>query len=383
MMKTTRLYSRMAALLLAGILILTGTGCGSTATSGRSDTMEDMDSQTLVSDMGVGWNLGDTLDVCAADRDGDGRVNEAPAEGEKVDESLWGNVYTTPELFDHLKADGVQSVRIPVTWRDHISNDGKNTIDPDWMQRVQEIVDYAYDRDMYVILNIHHDGGGDPDFGAWIRTDAAGFEAVREKYRRVWEQIAAYFSGYDERLIFESMNEVGFDSVAEARAYDMLNTLNQDFVDLVRANGGNNDKRHLLIAGYWTDIEMTCDEKFQMPDDPADHCIVSVHYYTPYQFCITGEETTWGTDGDIKRMQGLIQKMEDNFVSQGVPVIVGEYGMISTDVNSRILFSKTLTELCHERGMATFFWDNGSEYDREAYQWRTEGLIEALCEAVK
>ncbi len=382
-MKTTRLYSRMAALLLAGILILTGTGCGSTATSGRSDTMEDMDSQTLVSDMGVGWNLGDTLDVCAADRDGDGRVNEAPAEGEKVDESLWGNVYTTPELFDHLKADGVQSVRIPVTWRDHISNDGKNTIDPDWMQRVQEIVDYAYDRDMYVILNIHHDGGGDPDFGAWIRTDAAGFEAVREKYRRVWEQIAAYFSGYDERLIFESMNEVGFDSVAEARAYDMLNTLNQDFVDLVRASGGNNDKRHLLIAGYWTDIEMTCDEKFQMPDDPADHCIVSVHYYTPYQFCITGEETTWGTDGDIKRMQGLIQKMEDNFVSQGVPVIVGEYGMISTDVNSRILFSKTLTELCHERGMATFFWDNGSEYDREAYQWRTEGLIEALCEAVK
>lgn len=383
MMKTTKLYSCVAALLLAGILILTGTGCGSTATSGRSDTMEDMDSQTLVSDMGVGWNLGDTLDVCAADRDGDGRVNEAPAEGEKVDETLWGNVYTTPELFDHLKADGVQSVRIPVTWRDHISNDGKNTIDPDWMQRVQEIVDYAYDRDMYVILNIHHDGGGDPDFGAWIRTDAAGFEAVREKYQRVWEQIAAYFSGYDERLIFESMNEVGFDSVAEARAYDMLNTLNQDFVDLVRASGGNNDKRHLLIAGYWTDIEMTCDEKFQMPDDPADHCIVSVHYYTPYQFCITGEETTWGTDGDIKRMQGLIQKMEDNFVSQGVPVIVGEYGMVSTDVNSRILFSKTLTELCHERGMATFFWDNGSEYDREAYQWRTEGLIEALCEAVK
>ena len=382
-MKTIRLYSRMAALLLAGILILTGTGCGSTATSGRSDTMEDMDSQTLVSDMGVGWNLGDTLDVCAADRDGDGRVNEAPAEGEKVDETLWGNVYTTPELFDHLKADGVQSVRIPVTWRDHISNDSKNTIDPDWMQRVQEIVDYAYDRDMYVILNIHHDGGGDPDFGAWIRTDAAGFEAVREKYRRVWEQIAAYFSGYDERLIFESMNEVGFDSVAEARAYDMLNTLNQDFVDLVRASGGNNDKRHLLIAGYWTDIEMTCDEKFQMPNDPADHCIVSVHYYTPYQFCITGEEATWGTDGDIKRMQGLIQKMEDNFVSQGVPVIVGEYGMVSTDVNSRILFSKTLTELCHERGMATFFWDNGSEYDREAYQWRTEGLIEALCEAVK
>lgn len=381
-MITTKICRCMTALLLAGALILTGTGCGSTAASGRSDTMREIDSQTLVSDMGVGWNLGDTLDVCAADRDGDGRVNEAPAEGEKVDETLWGNVYTTSELFEHLKDDGVKSVRIPVTWRDHLSDDGKDTIDPDWMTRVREVVDYAYDREMYVILNIHHDGGGDPDFGAWIRTDAAGFEDVREKYKRVWEQIAAYFSGYDERLIFESMNEVGFDSVAEARAYDMLNTLNQDFVDLVRASGGNNDKRHLLIAGYWTDIAMTCDEKFQMPEDPVNHCIVSVHYYTPYQFCITGEETTWGTDADIKRMQGLIQKMEDNFVSQGVPVIVGEYGMVSTDADSRILFSKTLTELCHERGMAACFWDNGSEYDREAYQWRTEGLIEALCEAV-
>lgn len=384
-MTATKLVCRVTAVLMTGVLLLTAAGCSNTTqtASGKSDTMKEIDSQTLVSDMGVGWNLGDTLDVCAADRDGDGRVNEAPAEGEKVDETLWGNVYTTPELFDHLKEDGVKSVRIPVTWRDHLSDDGKDTIDPDWMKRVQEIVDYAYDREMYVILNIHHDGGGDPDFGAWVRTDAAGFADVREKYKRVWDQIAAYFSGYGERLIFESMNEVGFDSVAESRAYDMLNTLNQDFVDLVRASGGNNDKRHLLIAGYWTDIEMTCNEKFQMPDDPANHCMVSVHYYTPYQFCITGEESVWGTDADINRMRGLIQKMEDNFVSQGVPVIVGEYGMVSTDTNSRILFSKTLTELCHERGMAAFFWDNGSEYDREAYQWRTDGLIDALNEAVQ
>lgn len=384
MTKTTKIH-RLAALLLSSVLFLAAVGCGAETrqSAGKSDDMTEKTSQELVSDMGVGWNLGDTLDVCAADRDGDGKVNETPAEGEKVDETLWGNVYTTPELFDHLKADGVKSVRIPVTWRDHLSDDGKNTIDPEWMARVQEIVDYAYDRDMYVILNIHHDGGGDPEFGAWIRTDAAGFEDVRTKYQQVWEQIASYFSGYDEKLIFESMNEVGFDSVAEARAYDMLNTLNQDFVDLVRKSGGNNDERHLLIAGYWTDIEMTCNDKFQMPEDPANHCIVSVHYYTPYQFCITGEESKWGTDADINRMRGLIQKMEDHFVSQGVPVIVGEYGMVATDLDSRVLFSKTLTELCHERGMATFFWDNGSEYDREAYQWRTPGLIEALKEAVE
>ncbi len=377
---------RLAAVLLTAAVLMTA-GCGESSgnfakTAGKSDTITDMTSQALVEDMGVGWNLGDTLDVCAADRDGDGIVNETPAEGEKVDETLWGNVRTTPELFDHLKADGVKSVRIPVTWRDHLSDDGNNTIDPDWMARVQEVVDYAYDRDMYVILNIHHDGGGDPDFGAWIRTDAPGFEDVRTKYKQVWQQIATYFSGYDEKLIFESMNEVGFDTVAEPRAYEMLGTLNQDFVDLVRESGGNNDTRHLLIAGYWTDIEMTCDEKFQMPDDPANHLIVSVHYYTPYQFCITGEERTWGTDADISRMQGLIDKMNVNFVSQGVPVIVGEYGMVSTDVESRVLFSETLTRICHDYGIATYFWDNGSEYDRVNYVWRTDGLIEALCEAV-
>lgn len=375
---------RYCALLLTGLLVLMSSGCDSdsSGTTPKHDTITEMDSQALVEDMGIGWNLGDTLDVCAADRDGDGKVNEAPAEGEKVDETLWGNVRTTPELFDHLKKDGVRSVRIPVTWRDHLSDDGKNTIDSDWLARVQEVVNYAYDRDMYVILNLHHDGGGDPDFGAWIRTDMAGFEDVREKYKQVWTQIADCFSGYDQRLIFESMNEVGFDSVAIDRAYTMLNTLNQDFVDLIRASGGNNATRHLLIAGYWTDIEMTCDQRFQMPDDPAGHCIVSVHYYTPYQFCITGEYATWGNNTDIRKMENLITKMEECFVEQGIPVIVGEYGTVSGDAESRILFSQKLTEICHDKGIATFFWDNGGEYDREAYQWRTEGLIEALREAV-
>ncbi len=375
-----RCLAGLLAGLLCGLPLLTG--CAAEEEAPVSDEMADLSSAELVADMGVGWNLGNTLDVCAADRDGDGRVNEAPAEGESVDETLWGNVRTTKALFEHLKADGVGAVRIPVTWRDHLSDDGENTIDPDWLARVTEVVNYAYDLDLYVIINLHHDGGGDPDFGAWIRTDAAGFEDVRTKYQQVWQQIATQFSGYDEKLIFESMNEVGFDSVARARAYDMLNTLNQDFVDLVRQSGGNNDRRHLLIAGYWTDIAMTCDPAFQMPDDPAGRCIVSVHYYTPYQFCITGEQATWGSETEISRMRSDIQQMDTTFVQQGIPVIVGEYGMVSQDTESRVLFSETLTRLCHEKGMAAFFWDNGEEYDRTAMAWRTEGLIEALRAAV-
>lgn len=384
-----RMKRQLVALILTGGMCLSLAACSGTDSSGeelpvsaKSDTIEELSSAELVANMGIGWNLGNTLDVCAADRDGDGKVNETPEEGKEVDETLWGNVKTTKALFEHLQADGVRSVRIPVTWRDHLSDDGKNTIDLDWLERVGEVVNYAYDLDMYVILNMHHDGGGDPEFGAWIRTDAAGFEDVRTKYRQVWQQIAAYFAGYDERLIFESMNEVGFDSVAEKRAYQMLHTLNQDFVDLVRESGGNNAKRHLLIAGYWTDVEKTCSDLYQMPEDPAGHCIVSVHYYTPYQFCITGESATWGTDTEIVQMRSNVQKMYTHFAEKGIPVIFGEYGMVSKDAESRVLFSKTLTQLCSEKGMAAFFWDNGEEYDREAFVWRTPGLIEGLQEAV-
>lgn len=375
-MKYSDFFRKTAACLLGGMLLLTGCASGTPA---APETMEEMTSAQLVGEMGVGWNLGNTLDVCAADRDGDGRVNEAPAEGEKVDETLWGNVRTTPELFAALREDGVKSVRIPVTWRDHL--DEEDTIDPEWLARVAEVVNYAYEQDMYVILNMHHDGGGDPKFGAWIRTNEAGFEDVRARYKRVWTQIADYFKNYDERLILESMNEVGFDQVRLPRAYEMLNTLNQDFVDLVRASGGNNAQRHLLIAGYWTDIEMTCSAYFLMPEDPADRLILSVHYYTPYQFCITGERKTWGVGGDTVQMGAMIRKMADHYTSRGVPVIIGEYGMVASDTESRIAFSRTLTELCAEYGMAAFFWDNGEEFDREALEWRTEGLIEALCEA--
>ena len=128
--------------------------------------MRNITSQQLVEDMTFGWNLGNTLDVCQADRDGDGKINEHVEAGEKVDETLWGNPKATKDLFTSLKKNGVNAVRIPVTWRDHMDSDGN--IDREWMDRVQQVVDYAYSQGMYVIINVHHDGGGDPKFGAWI-----------------------------------------------------------------------------------------------------------------------------------------------------------------------------------------------------------------------
>lgn len=345
--------------------------------------MRNITSQQLVEDMTFGWNLGNTLDVCQADRDGDGKINEHVEAGEKVDETLWGNPKATKELFTSLKKNGVNAVRIPVTWRDHMDSNGN--IDREWMDRVQQVVDYAYSQGMYVIINVHHDGGGDPKFGAWIIEESQNdYNTFLKKYKNVWKQIAERFKNYSDYLIFESMNEVGFDTLYnknKADAYNLINKINQDFVDIIRATGGNNAKRHLLIAGYYTDIERTCDSLYKMPDDKAERCILSVHYYTPWDFCTCDIKHTWGTNSEVRQMETLIGKMKKNFVDKGIPVIIGEYAASGSDLSSCIFFIEKLNKLCSDYGIATFIWDSGRQVNRKTYKWRTPQYLEALKRA--
>lgn len=345
--------------------------------------MRNIASQQLVEDMTFGWNLGNTLDVCQADRDGDGKINEHVEAGEKVDETLWGNPKATKELFTSLKKNGVNAVRIPVTWRDHMDSNGN--IDREWMDRVQQVVDYAYSQGMYVIINVHHDGGGDPKFGAWIIEESQkDYNTFLKKYKNVWKQIAERFKNYSDYLIFESMNEVGFDTLYnknKADAYNLINKINQDFVDIIRATGGNNAKRHLLIAGYYTDIERTCDSLYKMPDDKAGRCILSVHYYTPWDFCTCDIKHTWGTKSEVRQMETLIGKMKKNFVDKGIPVIIGEYAASGSDLSSCIFFIEKLNKLCSDYGIATFIWDSGRQVNRKTYKWRTPQYLEALKRA--
>ena len=345
--------------------------------------MRNITSQQLVEDMTFGWNLGNTLDVCQADRDGDGKINEHVEAGEKVDETLWGNPKATKELFTSLKKNGVNAVRIPVTWRDHMDSNGN--IDREWMDRVQQVVDYAYSQGMYVIINVHHDGGGDPKFGAWIIEESQkDYNTFLKKYKNIWKQIAERFKNYSDYLIFESMNEGGFDTLYnknKADAYNLINKINQDFVDIIRATGGNNAKRHLLIAGYYTDIERTCDSLYKMPDDKAGRCILSVHYYTPWDFCTCDRKHTWGTNSEVRQMETLIGKMKKNFVDKGIPVIIGEYAASGSDLSSCIFFIEKLNKLCSDYGIATFIWDSGSQVNRKTYKWRTPQYLEALKRA--
>ena len=342
--------------------------------------MRDITSAELVKEMKIGWNLGDTLDVCQADRNGDGKLDEHAEEGEEVDETLWGNVMTTPELFDKLKADGINAVRIPVTWRDHLNED--DSIKESWLNRVQEIVDYAIERDFYVIINMHHDGGGDPKFGAWIvETAKSDYDAFYARYSKMWKQIAERFKDYSDHLVFESMNEVGFDGMGGDKGFELLNRINQDFVNIIRESGGNNAKRHLLIAGYWTDVAETCKSAYKMPNDTIEnHLIVSVHYYTPYEFCILGSQKTWGSDSDVKLMESKMNLMKSTFVDKGIPFIIGEYSG-GGSAKEFIYFSEYLTKLCHDMGACCFLWDNGGNLNRRTLEWNVKGLMEALKKA--
>ncbi len=343
--------------------------------------MLPLTSAQVVESMRVCWNLGNSLDACRSDLDLDGRVDMLPAHGMDYDETLYGNPQVSRELFKALTDSGVNAVRIPVTWRSHTDEFGN--IDAEWLNRVQQVVDQAYNCGLYVIINVQHDGAADKRMGAWLRgaQDVASIAAV-VRYRTTWQQIAERFENYNERLIFESMNEVVFDKLSEDRAFSLYNRLSQEFVNVIRQSGGNNPQRHIVIAGYGADVEQTLDSRFVMPDDPAGRSIVSVHYRTPRAFCVTGGTQKWGSPEEQIEMDGLLSRLFERFSADGVPVIISEYGVADgADEDSMMFFCESLAHSCKELGMAAFLWDGGELFDRENLEWRSSALISALVQA--
>lgn len=337
------------------------------ATASPAGSMRDITSMALVKEMGMGWNLGNTLDAIGG-------------------ETAWGNPLTTEAMIRAIAASGFKSMRIPVTWRDHFGPPPSYAIDAAFMNRVQQIVDWALGAGLYAIINLHHDGGEDFAQGAWIRKASTDHAGVLAKYQALWTQIAARFKNHGDRLVFESMNEVGFDDLdvngaASQAAYDLLNGMNAEFVRLIRASGGNNGLRHLLLAGYWTDIERSVKGSVM----PADRrTILSIHYYTPYQFCINGSPSTWGSTAEVSVLKNLFGKLKTTFVDKGVPVILGEFGAVrTTQASSRIFWLEYVVKVSTDHGIAPFLWDNGTdgEFDRASLGWRTPGLLEALQRA--
>jgi endoglucanase len=368
-----------------------------------ADVVAQVNASQLVADMGAGWNLGNSLEA---------NINGIPSE------TSWGNPTVTQAFIDRVKAAGFKTIRIPVSYLGHIGSGPNYTINSSWLNRIQEVVNYAYNRGVYVLINMHGDGYKTVS-GSWLICDSSSQTTIRDKYQKVWQQIATRFQSYNEHLIFESMNE-NFDGQygrPTQPCYSNINAYNQIFVDTVRRTGGNNSSRWLLIPGWNTNIDYTTGNYgFVLPTDqnrspsiPSNEqrIMISVHYYDPWDF--TGEEngtiTQWGpaatnpsrksTWGQQDYMDAQLKKMYDTFVVRGYPVFVGEYGSIdktpfdSSNNRYRADFARTLVASAKKYGAATAYWDNGVNgqygfglFNRGSATVTQQGIIDAIMSAV-
>ena len=341
-----KLFAGLTAfsLLLAGLPAIESSAAQNTQTVSAQMPFRELTAQEMVSEMGNGWNLGNTMD---------GHTGFTPSE------TLWQNVETTQGLIKEIHDMGFNTIRIPVTWGTMIDDENGYAIDEQWMSRVQDIVDYAVNMNMYVIINIHHDGA---EQTGWLRIAAEDLEPVKEKYEAVWRHIAERFKDYDEHLIFESMNEVTGDGVV-AKDTAIINEFNQIFVDTVRATGSNNAVRWLSVPGRYTNIVNTTnpDNGFKLPQDSVENRLfVAVHYYD-WQFGLL--ETTQTTTFVEQRVDALIDEfrlLDEAFTSKGIPVILGEYGAINKgNTAERAYHLEIVTRLCQQIGIVPCYWDQG------------------------
>lgn len=377
-------FSAITALICAGTMMFSS-NC--IVTSAESD-MRDMTTMEIVRDMGVGINLGNTFESCGdwIAQWGDGTP--------KSYETAWGSPEITQEMIQGYADEGFGVIRIPVAWSNMM---GENyTISSEYLARVKQVVDWSLDTGMYVILNIHYDNGWWSDF-------PTKKDECMKKYTRVWEQLTDAFGDYDDKLMFESLNEEGgWDSVwnqwtgtedQKKQSYALLNEINQKFVDIVRSSGKNNAERHLLIAGYKTDVALTCDPLFEMPEDSAGRCAVSVHYYTPSSFAILEEDadwakmrSTWGTDEDFKELDNNMTMLKTTFIDNGIPVIIGEYGCPkkNKDADSVRLFLSSVCETAYENQLCPVLWDISElHYDRNNCKMYDEELKNSIMSVVE
>ncbi len=338
-----------------------------------TDESSDLTSLEVVELMGNGINLGNTMEAYGRKELGiDADVSSY--------ETTWGMPVTTKEMIDGMKAAGFDTLRVPVAWTNMMDfENGDYTIAEAYLNRVEEIVNYALDNDMYVIVNDHWDGG-------WWGMFGSATQETRDKamnlYISMWTQIADRFKDYSNKLIFESANEElgnrlndkdyapDSGALSEDECFEMTNKINQTFVDIFRKAGGNNANRFLLIAGYDTNITKTTDDRFVMPTDTAkDKLLLSVHYYDPSPYAIFTSLTSWGTSKDYNDMNDMLSKMT-KFTKQGIGIVIGEYGVLENDKkqlkDDTLEYYINFLSNCDKYGYVPMLWDCNFLFNRES-----------------
>ncbi|TDB81637.1 cellulase family glycosylhydrolase, partial [Micromonospora sp. KC721] len=319
------------------------------------------DAMAEVAAMQPGWNLGNSLDAV-----GD-------------DETAWGNPRITEALLDNVRAQGFKSIRIPVTWSAHLGGAPSHTIEAAYLNRVKEVVDWALADGFYVMINIHHDSW------QWINTMPTDRTNVLNRYNAIWTQLSNTFRNHSSKLVFESVNEPQFTgSSGDAQNAALLHELNTSFHRIVRASGGNNANRLLVLPTLHTSSEQPrVDEllsTFNTLNDP--NLIATVHFYGYWPFSVN---VAGGTRFDAtvqKDLTDSFDRVYNSFVSRRIPVIIGEYGLLGFDRHTgtieqgeKLKFFEFLGHYARTRQLTTMLWDNGQHFDRTSFVWKDPELF--------
>ncbi|QYR23045.1 cellulase family glycosylhydrolase [Paenibacillus sp. sptzw28] len=366
-MRTKRSY--LSVLVVVALLMSLFSSVGSAAASPKESKM-----QSYVSAMQPGWNLGNTFDSFDTNKPNNG------------DETSWGNPIVTKEFIKEIKKQGFKSIRIPITWDGRMGGAPDYTIDPAWMDRVQQVVDWSLEEGLYVMINVHHDAW------MWLRTMPTNHDEVLARYTALWTQIADRFKNHSDKLMFESINEPEFLNVDITKQLELLDEINTTFVHIVRESGGANADRPLVLPTlYCNDEKVRVDSlasTIAKLNDP--NLITTVHFYGLWNFSVNiGGYPKFEAD-TIKVVDTLIDNVSNAFVSKGIPVIVGEYGLLGWDVSEglpehgeMLKYIEYFTSKAVENKLALMLWDNGGRFDRRTLQWNDPELYDQIMASLK
>ena len=322
------------------------------------------DAMAYVAAMQPGWNLGNTFDSV-----GD-------------DETAWGNPRVTEAQLDAIRAQGFNSIRIPVTWSNRHGPAPSYTIDPAWLNRIKEVVGWALDDGFYVMINLHHDSW------QWIHEMPTNRTTVLNRYNALWTQIAAAFRDASPKLHFESVNEPQFaNSSGDAQNAQLLHELNVNFHRIVRASGGNNATRMLVLPTLHTSSEQARINELTTTINQLNdrNLIATVHFYGYWPFSVN---VAGGTRFDATTQQDLVDAFDrvyNAFVTRGIPVVIGEYGLLGFDRHTgtiqqgeKLKFFEYFGYYARHRQLTTQLWDNGQHFNRTTFVWRDAELINQI-----
>jgi Endoglucanase len=368
-----KLGNKTMALLLALLLAVSTAGTAASAKGSKPKPgAKPVPLQQYVEAMQPGWNLGNTFDAV-----GMGGSSDPSSE----DETAWGNPLVTKELIHQIKKQGFKSIRIPVTWDVKMGAAPDYAIDPAFMDRIEEVVDWSLDEGLYVMINLHHDSW------RWVNGMGSNYDEVLARYNAAWEQIADRFKNHSRKLMFESINEPQFYSEDAGSYQQLLDTLNLSFRDIVRTSGGENGTRPIVLPTMHTSSDQHHLDALKSSiiglNDP--NIIVTTHYYGFWPFSVNIAGFTKFDETTRNDIVQTYDRLYNTFVAEGIPVVVGEFGLLGFDQHTgtieqgeKLKFFEYMITYAESKGITHMLWDNGQHFNRHTYQWNDPQLFEMM-----